>query len=313
MAEPGTTRAAVVAAVDIGTQSTRLLISRDGVDVDRRAVVTHLGRGVDRTGVLDPATFSATLDVLRDYRSALDAAGVGAVRAISTAVVRRVADPDAFLDAAAEVLGVRPELVPGDEEGRLAFAGATARLDEADGPFVTVDLGGGSTEFAFGTQRCDAVLSLPVGASWLTDTYLHGDPPRPEELTSALSVVGLHLDDLVREIPEVTSASTFLGLGGTFTTMAAVELGLAVYDPSRVDGFVLTRAAAEDVFRTLVTEREADRVHNPGLPVSRARTILGGSCAVVAVMRHFDLDSVRVSERDLLDGIVAELRSGDAP
>ncbi len=296
-----------VAAVDIGTQSTRLLVSRDGQDLIRRTTVTHLGQGADAAGELDPERVEATLAALSAYRAEMDAAGVRAVRAIATAVVRRAKDPDAFLDAAAGVLGVRPELVEGTEEGRLAFAGATASLDRALAPFVTVDLGGGSTEFAVGTVASEGVVSLPLGASWLADTFLHADPPRPEELSSALSVAQLHLDDLVRELPAVRDATTFLGLGGTFTTMAAVEQGMATYDPARINGFVLTRAAAEDVFRTLVTEAADDRRHNPGLPASRVRTIVGGACVVVAVMRYFDLPRVVISERDLLDGIVAEL------
>jgi exopolyphosphatase/guanosine-5'-triphosphate,3'-diphosphate pyrophosphatase len=142
----------------------------------------------------------------------------------------------------------------------------------------------------------------------LTEAYIASDPPRPEDLIAALSVVQAHVDEVARTVPAVRDGAVHLGLGGTFTTMAAVEIGLDPYDGERINGFELTRAAAEDVFRTLVTESFAERIDNPGLPEDRARTIVGGSCAVVAIMRYFGLESIRISERDLLDGIVAELQ-----
>lgn len=297
----------VVAAIDVGTQSSRLLISAGGRDVVRQAVVTHLGRGVRQHGAFEPERLQATLDALAGFRRLMDQHGVRRARGISTEVVRLAADPSAFLGPAGELLGVELELVSGDEEGRLAFAGATASLDRADGPFVTMDLGGGSCEFSVGTERCEGVLSVPVGASVLTEAYIAGDPPRPEELSAALSIVEAHVDDVARAVPAVREATTFIGLGGTFTTMAAVEIGLEPYDRDRINGFALSRAAAEDVFRTLATETLAERIENPGLAEARGRTIVGGACAVVGIMRYFGLDEVRISDDDLLDGIVADL------
>jgi exopolyphosphatase / guanosine-5'-triphosphate,3'-diphosphate pyrophosphatase len=300
----------IAAVVDIGTQSTRLLISDGRRDLVRTAVITHLGRGIKERGSFDPGCLDATLAVLADFRRLADEHGATRRRAISTESVRLARDPDSFLVPAAETLGVRPELVSGEEEGGLAFAGATAKLDPATGPFVTVDLGGGSTEFAVGTERCDGVVSAPFGATVLTETYVAGDPPAPEELSAMLTIVEAHLDDVVRELPAVADANRFLGLGGTFTTMAAVEIGLDPYDRERVNGFTLERAAAEDVFRTLVTEDHAARVHNPGLPEARARTIVGGASAVVGLMRFFGLAELTISDDDLLDGLVARLLDG---
>lgn len=307
MSGPG---AAVVAAVDVGTQSARLLVGDGTGELLRRSAITHLGRGVRERRTFEQDRLADTLDTLRDFRRQMDELGVVRARGISTEVVRLAGDPSAFLGPASEVLGFELELVSGEEEGALAFAGATAGLDPADGPFVTVDLGGGSCEFALGSQRCERVFSAAFGASVLTESYIERDPPRPEELIAALSIVEAHVDEVARTIPELREAGTFVGLGGTFTTMAAVEIGLVEYDPNQVHGFVLTRAAAEDVFRTLVTESHADRLHNPGLDPARGHTIVGGSCAVVAIMRYFGLDEVRVSERDLLDGIVGELLRG---
>ncbi len=297
----------VVAAVDVGTQSSRLLISDGHRDLVRQSVVTHLGRGVRDRRAFDPERLTATLDALTGFRRAMEDNGVVRARGISTEVVRLADDPDAFLRPASELLGVPLELVSGHEEGRLAFAGATARLDPAEGPFVTMDLGGGSCEFSVGTDRCEEVFSAAFGASVLTEAHIVSDPPRAEELSGALSIVEAHLDEVLHAIPAISDASTFIGLGGTFSAMAAVEIGLDPFDRDVVNGFRLRRPAAEDVFRTLVTERYADRLHNPGLPEPRGHTIVGGACAVVAIMRFFGLAEVRISDDDLLDGIVAEL------
>ena len=285
-----------VAAVDIGTNSTRVL-----VDGERRTTITRLGKDVDRTGVLDQAAIDSTLDVLGEYAELLRAKGADRVRAVATSAVRDARNRDAFLDAAAGVLGVRPEVLTGEEEGRLTHLGATSDLDPGDGPFLVVDIGGGSTEFAL----ADAVFSIDVGAVRLTEQWLHTDPPTAEELSMAVSVVRAHLEDVTRELPAVADARTVVGVAGTIVSVGAVELG--GYDPATVHHLTLTRAAAEDVFRTLATEPLVDRRHNPGLQPERADVIVGGCCILVAVMRHLDLDAIVVSEADLLDGIVGSI------
>lgn len=301
----------MVAAIDIGTQSVRLLISCGGRQLHRQTTVTHLGQGVRQSGGFDPARLHTTLDTLGSYAALLLSHGVTAARAIATEGVRLARDPDTFLRPGSERLGFDIDLIDAAEEGRLAFAGAAAGLrgrgEHGDGPLVTVDLGGGSCEFAVGGDYCEGVSSVPIGASVLTETYLHADPPRPEELSAALSIVAVHLDDVSRALPQLAENPTFVGLGGTFTTMAAIEIGLEPYDRNRINHFRLERAAAEDVFRTVVTEPLAARRHNPGLPESRVRTILGGSCAVVGIMRHFGVEAMVISEDDLLDAVAAEL------
>jgi exopolyphosphatase / guanosine-5'-triphosphate,3'-diphosphate pyrophosphatase len=288
----------VKAAIDIGTNTTRLLVGDD-----RRMAVTGLGRGVDRTGRLDEATVERTLAVLREYGDAIR--GAEAVRAVATSAVRDAANGEAFLDAAGEALGVRPELLSGADEARLAFLGATAALDPADGPFLVLDIGGGSTEFAYGTTEPEQVLSVDMGAVRLTEQWLHSDPPTAEELSMAVSVVRAHLEDVTRELPQAKAATRIIGLAGTITSVAAVELGY--YDRDAVDGFVLSRAAAEDVFRTLATEPLEDRRHNPGLEPARADVIVGGCAILCGVLRHLDAPGLVVSESDLLDGILRSL------
>ena len=139
------------------------------------------------------------------------------------------------------------------------------------------------------------------------------DPPAPEELSNAFALVDAHLDDVLRELPSVLEAATLLGTGGTITTVAAVEIGLPAYDRDALHHFELARPAAEDVFRTLATERLADRVHNPGLSRDRADIIVGGCCVLLGVMRRLDRKACIVCETDILDGIAGELAASPAP
>ena len=308
-----------LAAIDCGTNSTRLLVVEAGGEsvadgtttLERRMRITRLGRGVDATGALAPEAVDLTLAVLREYRATLDRLGVERVRMTATSAARDAANREIFFEPAAEIVGTAPELLSGDEEGRLAFTGATAELDPERGPFLVVDIGGGSTEFAVGAGGGgppDGVVSVDVGCVRVTEKFLHRDPPLPEELSQALSVVHDHLDDVARELPAATEAPMLVGLAGTVTTVAAIELGLPEYDRDRIHHFVLTRQAAEDVFRTLATEPRAERAHNPGLEEGRVDVIVGGAAVLVAVMRYFDFNECLVSEADILDGLIRSLR-----
>ncbi len=297
-----------VAAIDCGTNSTRLLIAELDTDgtlrtIERLQRITRLGQDVDRLGALAPEAIDRTVAVLREFREVMDRFGVRNVRMTATSAARDASNRDEFFGAAEETVGVRPELLTGAEEGRLSFLGATSDLDPADGPFLVFDLGGGSTEFGFGTSEAEAGISLDVGCVRLTEKYLLHDPPQPEELVAAISVTEAHLADVLLAIPDALSARAFVGMAGTVTTVAAVEIGLVEYDRDRIHHFVLTRDASEDVFRTLATERRADRIHNPGLEEARADVIVGGCCALVAIMRTFGIDELVVSESDILDGL----------
>ena len=302
----------VLAAIDCGTNSTRLLVSEGGTrPLERLMRITRLGQGVDATGRLAPDAIDRTLAVLREYREVMDRFGADRVRMTATSAARDAANRDDFFGAAEEVVGIRPELLSGDAEGRLSFAGAVSDLDPADGPFVVLDIGGGSTELIAGSERPDGVVSVDIGCVRVTEQFLHGDPPAPEELSQAISVVHDYLDDVARELPTVKEATRLVGLAGTITTVAAVEMGLPTYDRDRIHHFVLTRAAAEEVFRTLAVETRAQRIHNPGLEEARADVIVGGTAILVTVMRHFDFDECLVSEADILDGLVRSLADAD--
>ena len=304
-----------VAAVDIGTNSTRLLVGDidepDGelVTLDRRMTITRLGQGVDESRRLAPDAIARTVDALRVYRAVIDdLGGVKKIRATATSAARDASNRDEFFDPATEALGVTPELLSGSEEARLSFLGATTGLAEiAPGPYLVVDIGGGSTEFVVGTTEPEGLLSVDIGCVRLTEAWLHSDPPTAEELSQAVHVVREHLADVAREVPGARTARTLVGLAGTVSSMAMIEQGLAEYDRDRVHHFRLSRDAAEDVFRTLATEAIEDRRHNPGMEPGRVDVIVGGAVILVSILRTFGFREVLTSESDILDGLVRSL------
>ena len=292
------------AAIDCGTNSTRLLISDGEIAEERLMRVTRLGAGVDRTGRLDPAAIERTLEVLREYRQVMDSAGVVGLRIAATSAARDAANSQDFLLAAEQILGQAPEILTGQEEAQLSFLGATSALEDKEILTLVVDIGGGSTEFALGRSQVEESVSIDVGCVRMTEKFLLHDPPLAEELSNCLSVIEQHLDDVAREVPRAATAARFIGLAGTVTNVAAVELGLLEYNPEAIHGFVLSKEAAEDVFRTLATEAVADRVHNPGLEAQRADVIVGGCCVLVEIFRYFGFEECIVSEADILDGLI---------
>jgi exopolyphosphatase/guanosine-5'-triphosphate,3'-diphosphate pyrophosphatase len=302
-----------VAAVDIGTNSVRLLVADitggpDGrlVSLDRRMHITRLGEGVDATRRLAPAAIERTVAVLREYHDAISAQDVTAVRATATSAARDATNRDDFFAAATDALHTRPELLTGDEEGHLSFHGATAGLTDEPPPFLVVDIGGGSTEFTVGTRSPEASISVDVGCVRVTEAYLHSDPPTAEELSQAVSVVRDEVSEVARTLPGLDDVKTAIGLAGTITTVAAVEQGVP-YSREAIHHFRLTRDAAEDVFRTLALEPTAQRRHNPGLEPARVDTVVGGAVVLVSVLRGLELDELLVSEDDILDGLARSL------
>ena len=302
------TAPARVGAIDIGTNSTNLLIADGSGPLRRRLEVTRLGKGVDASRRLDPEAIERTVAMLAEYRKELDAHGATAVRAIATSASRDATNRDEFFDRAEAVLGVRPELISGDEEGRLAFLGASGVVSSThEPPWGMLDIGGGSTELVLGDLDHREGSSIDVGSVRITELFLASDPPRPEELSNAIGMVSDHLEDVVRAVPGLLEGAPMIGIAGTITVVAAVELGLTNFDPDRIDGMRLSREAAEDVFRTLATEPLAARIHNPGLPRERADVIVGGCCVLVAVMRRLHLPELIVTVRSILDGVTSEL------
>jgi exopolyphosphatase/guanosine-5'-triphosphate,3'-diphosphate pyrophosphatase len=296
-----------VAAIDIGTNSTNLLIAdAQGNDIVREVHVTGLGRGVVHSNTLNEEAIARTIARLQQYAALINQHGVGAVRVTATEACRRATNASVFLDQAEAVLGTRPLIIAGTEEGRLAYSGALSHLPAHDGITLVIDIGGGSTEIMIGEKSLQHTVSFPVGTVVLTESHLSHDPPRPEELTNAIGLVTDFMDDLIRDHPEVLNATRVVGVAGSIVTIAAVEIGLKDFDATALHGVRMTRENVEEVFRTLATETIADRKFNPGLPADRADVIVGGCCVLVGVMRKLRIPEIMVSVNNLLDGLVRD-------
>ncbi len=313
--EAGTTVTERYAAVDIGTNSVRLLVADAAglahagrlVPVERLMRITRLGQDVDATHRLADDAIDRTVTVLREYRAVMDDLGVTRARATATSAARDATNREQFFAAGRDALGGVPlELLPGEEEARLSFLGATSGVTDPP-PYLVVDIGGGSTEFIVGTDGPDALVSVDMGCVRLTEQFVHSDPPAPDELSALVSAVRDHLADVARDVPGVRDARTVIGLAGTVTTIAAIEMGLPEYDAEKIHHFRLDRRAAEDVFRTLATETIEQRRHNPGLEPGRVDVIVAGAAILVTIMRTFDVAELVVSEADILDGLVRSL------
>jgi exopolyphosphatase / guanosine-5'-triphosphate,3'-diphosphate pyrophosphatase len=297
-----------VAAVDLGTNSTRLLVADvDGgrvEEVARRSEITRLGEGVDERRKLLPLPVARVRNVLSDYRRELERFGAERVLTIGTSAVRDAENGEAFLGEIEWSYGFATRLVTGDEEAGLTLRGvATGRpLDEGT---LVLDVGGGSTELIMTSER----TSIDIGSVRLTERHLRSDPPAPGALAAAASEARNLLPQL-----EPTAA---VGVAGTITTLAALELG--GYDPARVHGFHLSRAAAAGQLERLASLPLAERRKLPGLEPDRAPVIVGGALIVSAVLDCYGLNGLEVSERDLLHGAALEAAQlpepveGDAP
>jgi exopolyphosphatase/guanosine-5'-triphosphate,3'-diphosphate pyrophosphatase len=300
-----------VAAIDCGTNSTRLLVAGpDGATLDRRMRITRLGQGVDEGRRLDPVAIGRTVSVLRDYRAVMDGYGVERVRMAATSAVRDAGNRQDFLAAAREAAGARPELLSGEEEGRLSFCGATAELDPAGAPWLVADIGGGSTELIVGRNKSsqpEAVASLDIGCVRITERFLRSDPPGSHELDAARRFVAGLLKGVTADLPAFAAAATLVGLAGTVAALAAIDQGLDTYDRSRVHHYLLTREAVERMLFTLVSESTAARRRRPGVEQDRADVIVGGTVVLAALMDHFGFETCLTSEADILDGLVSSL------
>ncbi len=296
-----------VAAGDIGTNSTRLLIAEVAGDrvlpVQRRVVVTGLGAGVDRTGRLAEEAVARTLEVLAGYRAMARAAGVAVLRVVATAAVRAADGNRAeFLDRAEAALGVRPEVITGREEAVLSFEGATGGV-AGPAPFLVVDVGGGSTEFVFGTSTPEAVGSVDLGSRRVTERYLTALPSSPAELAAARRAAAEAFAGVA--LPGVPG--TVVGVGGTYTALGAIALGLAVYDPARVHGSVVSLPALDALADRLAGMTLEETAGLPSLDPARAPVLLGGAVVSAEALRRSGRGEVVVSEADLLDAIARRL------
>ena len=295
-----------VGAVDCGTNSIRLLVADlDGdvkTDVHREMRIVRLGQGVDRTGELAAEALERTRGALADYAATCRELGAERVRMTATSATRDAANRALFQAMVLEVLGVEPEVISGDEEAALAFDGATRGLDVARGPFLVIDIGGGSTELVLGTTSVEAARSVDVGSVRLTERHLEGDPPDAAQIAAARADVDAALE-LVRQVVPVERARTAVGLAGSVTTVAALALGLPAYDSERIHLSRLSRIDVQAVTDRLLAMTREQRAALPAMHPGRVDVIGGGALVLAVLVERLGLDEVLVSESDILDGI----------
>jgi len=296
------------AAIDIGTNSVRLLVNdKSGTELLREMHITRLGQGVDQTGQLAAEAIERTMRVLIEYAALLDQHRPYQLRMTATSAARDSKNRDVFFTQVQAALGQQPELLSGEDEARLSFLGACADLDPAKGPFVVFDIGGGSTEFALGTTHPTAFLSVNMGGVRITERFLTSDPPTIDEVSRAEGYIEGLLTQVGQQI-DTQQARMWLGLAGTVTSFASSVANLDHYDPSVTHGFVLQRTDVEALTAKLLA-LTADQRRPLLLEPKRAEVIVGGALVLRSVMRHFGLTELRTSERDILDGLAASLRT----
>lgn len=297
-------RARVVAAVDCGTNSTRLLVARsDGHAVEpivRQQVVTRFGRGVDASGLLSDDAIARTVEVIAGYADIWRQHGAEDVRIVATSAARDAGDAGRFVDAVGERVGVGVDILSGSQEASLAFAGAMAALD-VPRPALVLDIGGGSTELIVGNDEPEASISLQLGSVRLTERCLGGDPPTPEELAAARLVVEAEMERAQAAVGG-RSPTSLVALSGTPVTLAALRLGLGSLDEARVDGAVLTRGDVEGLVETLRSSSAAAIAALGAVERGREDVLLAGALILAGVMDTFDLERAVVGVADLLDG-----------
>ncbi len=296
-----------VAAIDIGTNSVRLLVlSSDGRELEREMAITRLGQGVDDSGRLSEAAMARTLEVLRSYAQLVKRHAVDSLRMTATSAARDADNRADFFARVRAVMGQEPELLPGSEEARLSFLGATAKLGQ-EHTWVVFDIGGGSTEFARGTHSPERFVSLDIGAVRITERFLASDPPTPDEVARATKYVRAELERARQTIaPEASDA--WLGLAGTVTTFAAHLAGVSSYDASKTHGLSMSARQIQDFAERLLGTTTNER--RPLLmEPKRAEVIIGGAVILSSIVEHFGLSRVQCSERDILDGLAASLLS----
>lgn len=301
----------VVAAIDCGTNTVKLLVGALPDVAVREARMVRLGEGVDRTGELSPAALERTFAALDEYADLLAAHDVARLRFCATSATRDAANAEAFADGVEQRLGVRPEVLTGADEAALSYAGAVrglAGLEDLRAPALVVDIGGGSTELVLGgatlADGVDQADSMDVGSVRLHERHLHDDPPTAAQVAACVA----DLDAALAACPvEVARARTVVGVAGTVTTVAAGVLGLAAYDRDAIDRSVLGVAEVEEQARRLLAMSTAERRELPWLHPGRVDVIGAGALVLSRVLAHARPQHLVVSESDILDGIAWSL------
>ncbi|MDR1834112.1 MAG: Ppx/GppA family phosphatase [Propionibacteriaceae bacterium] len=295
------------AAIDCGTNTTRLLLARkEGklTELDRRLVITRLGQGTDYTGELAPEALQRTFAALDDYAAQIEEAGGAQIRVVATSAVRDAGNSREFFDGVRQRLGVDPDVITGEEEARLSYRGAVQGLPKLAGPVLVMDIGGGSTELTIGNgDQIEKPVSLDIGSVRVRERFLQGDPPTKAERASARAYIDALIDGSGLDFSDVYS---FVGVGGTVTSLSAINQDLAEYDREQVHDSVISTDELRTLNSRLLHTPIEQIAKIPTMEEGRADVIAAG-CLIAREVARFVGLPLRVSEEDLLDAIIADM------
>jgi exopolyphosphatase/guanosine-5'-triphosphate,3'-diphosphate pyrophosphatase len=299
-----------VAAIDCGTNSIRLLIAdiegNSFREVKRLMEVVRLGQGVDKTGAFHPDAIARTLAAVDLYATEIAKRGVEKIRFCATSATRDATNRALFIDGVKERLGIEPEVIAGEVEAALSFQGATKDFDKGQGPFLVIDIGGGSTEFVFGTDSVEAARSMNIGCVRMAERHFTGDQPDPGQIASAIEDIDEAIRQAAKTVP-ITKAKTVIMVAGTATTVAAAALDLPEYDRYAIHLARIAATRAHEISQQLLRETREQRAAHGYMHPGRVDVIGAGSLVLDRIMHASGASEFVASESDILDGMAWSL------
>ena len=299
-----------VAAIDCGTNSIRLLIADIAGDnfkeVLRTMEIVRLGQGVDQNKAFHPDAIARTLKAVELFRDQIASKGVEKIRFCATSATRDATNRNLFIDGVREILGVEVEVIPGEEEAELSFIGATKELRQSDAPFLVVDIGGGSTEFVFGSEKVDFAKSVNIGCVRMSERHLNTQPPSMAQIAQAIVDIDIAITQAAAVVP-ITTAKTLVAVAGTATTVAAAALELTDYDRHLIH---LSRISSDKVHKAAASfqSMNKDQIASLGfMHPGRVDVITAGSLVLSRIMAATGAAEFVASESDILDGMAWSL------
>lgn len=299
-----------VAAIDCGTNSIRLLIAdiADGKfhEVYRNMQIVRLGQGVDQNKAFHPDAIDRTLKAVADFSTEIARRGVSKIRFCATSATRDAANRDLFIDGVNSLLGIKPEVISGEEEAALSFFGATKELHQSGAPYLVIDIGGGSTEFVFGTEKVDFAKSQNIGCVRMSERHFSSLPPSANEIANAQRDIDEAISEAAKLVP-ITEAQTLIAVAGTATTVAAAALGLNEYDRYSIHLSRVTAEKTHEVAQRFLHMNRQEIAALPYMHEGRVDVIAAGSLVLSRIMELSGAKEFVASESDILDGMAWSL------
>ena len=299
-----------VAAIDCGTNSIRLLIADiDGAnfrEIHREMEIVRLGQGVDKTGQFHPDAILRTLAAVNKFATEIAKRGVEKIRFCATSATRDATNRDLFIDGVKERLGIAPEVIPGEVEAALSFQGATRDFPATDGPFLVIDIGGGSTEFVFGTTDVEFAKSMNIGCVRMTERHFTGGDADPGQIAAAIEDIDEAIAQAAKIVP-ITESKTLIAVAGTATTVAAAALELSTYDRYAIHLSRISAAKVHATSKMFLSSKREDREALGYMHPGRVDVIGAGSLVLSRIMLATGATEFVASESDILDGMAWSL------